>query len=54
MMSDLVVKLKYVVRSIKASRKLIKLLEIDTTGMDKESKEYLQAYRYNSYIKSLE
>lgn len=51
MMSDLVVKLKYVVRSIKASRKLIKLLEIDTTGMDKESKEYLQAYRYNSYIK---
>ena len=47
MMSELIANLKYKVRSIKASCRLIKLLEIDTTGMNKEGKEYLQAYKYN-------
>lgn len=51
MMSEITTKLKYKVRSIQASCQLIKLLEIDTTGMDKKSGEYLKACNYNSYIK---
>src|SRR5699024_12728537 len=51
MMLELITELKYKIRSIKASYQLIKLLEIDTTGMNKEGKEYLQAYKYNSYIR---
>lgn len=51
MMSKIILKLKYKIKSFKASRSLIKMLEIETTGMDKKSGEYLKACNYNSYIK---